>query len=311
MNKRFQYNIATGRFTLLVASIIATALFLPVYENKDNLIMLGVGALITYLIIEFNRVFAIIRTRTFLPSALFILYYAGCPSLMDYSQRQYIPLLAMLAMFALFNSHNKKNASSDVFNAFLCLSVGSMINPYLLYFVPILYMCMMSLHSINFRSFIAGLIGLTAPYIIYAIVYILTDRPALDVLNLLSPIADQPVFGTFPIIAFEDICYGIMVLAVSFMGSVMNVVYNHKIKEECRRLIRTLLIIEFGILVVTILQPVLFYPSMTMMAIIGSILNGHLFTIENNRFTRIYLIIVIVLFITCSTANLWIHLYNS
>lgn len=309
MNKRFQYNIATGRFTLLTASVISLALFLIVYKETDNFIALGVGGLITYMIIEFNRIFTIIRTRTFLPSAMFILYYAGSPSLMEYSTATYIPLLFMLMLFSLFNSHDKKYSSTDAFNAFLCISIGSLINPYMLYLTPILYMCMVSLHSINLRSFIAGIIGLSAPYMAYAMIYILTDRGALDVLDRLAPIAEQPVFGSFPIIAFGDIWYGVLVLLVSATGSVMNVVYNHKIKEESRRLIRTLIIMEFGLLALALLQPVLFYPAMTSMAIIGSILNGHLFTIENSRFTHIYLITIIVLFLICVTDNLWMHSY--
>ena len=75
---RFQYHIATGRGTLPVA-VVLTLLIWAATSVHD---WLNIGSLLafgfaSYLLLETETQFALIRTRTTLPAASFLLFYAA------------------------------------------------------------------------------------------------------------------------------------------------------------------------------------------------------------------------------------------
>ena len=310
MENRFQYNVATGRATLPLAIIFSLALFALCYKEPTDLISLGIAGAITYMLIEFNAIFAFIRTRTFLPSAMFVLFYAGCPALLQYRTDLYIPLLFMLMMFFLFQSFEKKDASLTVFHAFICLGTACMISPFFLYITPFMFIYMISLRSLSARTFFAGILGLVTPYAITASYYAYNDRLA-DMFNFIKPVIEHPVMANFHIIAFEDIIYFAIILLIGIVSSVMNAMYSFKDKVRSRIIIRTVILIELTHLPLIFIQPILFQPALVIQLILGAVMSGHLFALEFNKLTKIYLISILVLMLAGASLNVWIHLFNS
>ncbi|MFR3188021.1 MAG: hypothetical protein ACLTOV_08715 [Phocaeicola sp.] len=114
-------------------------------------------SLITYLLIELNTAFSLIRVRSNFAPAMFLLFAAACPFLAPYTAKSWIPVLCLIALFALFRSYESKYASIPIFHAFLCIGIGSMIMPHLLLFSPLIFLQMLELRSFHIRTFFAGM----------------------------------------------------------------------------------------------------------------------------------------------------------
>ena len=72
---KFQYRIATGRITLPAAILLAVIVCLINTKQLTDGITLGVCAVMAYMLIEMNTAFALIRTRTAFPPAMFMLFF--------------------------------------------------------------------------------------------------------------------------------------------------------------------------------------------------------------------------------------------
>ena len=70
---RFQYEASTGRITLPVVAILTLFLWAistpQLWANIGSLLSVGLA---TYLLVEIDTKFALIRTRTSLPASLFL-----------------------------------------------------------------------------------------------------------------------------------------------------------------------------------------------------------------------------------------------
>ena len=81
VKNRFQYQVATGRLTLPVAILLSLVFCGISFQGWESLGAWFMCACVTYLIIELNTTFALIRTRTSLPSAFFLVCFSVCPFL--------------------------------------------------------------------------------------------------------------------------------------------------------------------------------------------------------------------------------------
>lgn len=174
---KFQYELATGRITLPVAVVFCLLLFGITYQEQTDFISLAIYGLITYLLIELNTTFSLIRTRTTFHAALFLFFFGGLPFLHTYSHEQWIPLLFVISFGYLFRSYESPYASTPIFHAFLCLGISSFLLPQTLYFIPLIYFYMVGLRAFTLRTFFAGLTGIFTPYWIMLCYHLYTGTP--------------------------------------------------------------------------------------------------------------------------------------
>ena len=152
IRNRFQYEVATGRMTLPVAILIALLVWGSTCREWTELVSMALCAAGTYLLIELNTTFALIHTRTTLPSALFLTLYAFCPFLHAYTPAVWLPVLFLGILFALFQSYEAFYASTPVYHAFLLL--GQEVWPFLPCFILFLLyilqweICAPSVHAL-------------------------------------------------------------------------------------------------------------------------------------------------------------------
>ena len=108
---RFQYQIATGRGTLPVAVILTLLIWAATsihdWLNAGSLVAFGFAS---YLLLETETKFALIRTRTTLPAASFLLLYAAMVFLHEASMSCVLPALFILMLLNLFKSYESTHA---------------------------------------------------------------------------------------------------------------------------------------------------------------------------------------------------------
>ena len=310
IRNRFQYTIATGRATLPVAVFMSLILWAINLNEWTEGLFIVICAVITYLLIELNTAFALIRTRSDFAPAMFLLFAASCPFLAPYTAAAWIPVLYLTALFALFRSYESKYASTPVFHAFLCIGIGSLILPHLLWFIPLLYLQMTALRSFHARTFFAGLAGLLVPYWISLCYHLyFTHTPEAVYAPLTAAFRFNPIDYTGLSVS-QLLSWGV-VLLISIVSTIQSLAYSFQDKVQTRILLRILAGTEAGIILFTCLQPQHANTFFPLLLIIGSIMSSHLFALTFNRFTRIFLPTAIGLWLLVCIFNLWMHLFNS
>ena len=134
--------------------------FLPADINHLYLmgfLLLCMGAA---LIQRFNFLFVIIKEKTTMPFLLFLFLNSVNPDFYPLHPISFAVFLLIATLFELFGSYQNPNAFNKMFNVMVYLSAGSLICPYLLWFIPVFWVGMYKFKILNGRTFAASLLGL-------------------------------------------------------------------------------------------------------------------------------------------------------
>ena len=325
MRSTFQYQIATGRTTFPVAVLISLVLWIVPFQDKTELLSLLACGITTYLLIELNTTFALIRTRTELPSALFLFFYSASLFLHPYQHTCWVQLLIVFMLFSLFNSYESKYAPSHIFHAFLFLGIGSMIVPNLLWLIPLCFISMVSLRSLNARSFCASIIGFTLPYWIilgYRLFLNMNQADATEGFGIQQLINEYfgslTPFGTTldgliaeykSIQLVQGITYGV-IMVISIIGCFYCNYYSNNDKVRTRSFIAALIPIQVGITLLVFLRPSLMDAFLPIQAAFAALTCSYIFALVFNLFTCYFLIAVLLLSGGIGLLNIWMHFFN-
>lgn len=306
---RFQYQIATGRLTLPVAVILTLAAwaFSSVHDwlNIGSLLAFGVTA---YLLLETETKFALIRTRTTLPAASFLLLYAATPFLHEAFIGCILPVLFIGMLLNLFRSYESYYAPGYLFQSFLLLSLGSFLLPPLTWIAPLLYIHAISLRSLNTHSFCAGIMGFTLPYWLLSGYFIWTDNPTGIYPYLTRLIKFQPIDYS-PLTLTHYIAWGITLL-FSIVFSLLYLQSAYKDKVQTRILLRIFTWMGLWLHILTALQPCYFNELFSLTLIPAAMMSAHYFALTFNRLSHILFNATLLLLTFYCLFNLWMHFFN-
>lgn len=308
IRNRFQYEVATGRMTLPVAILISLLVWGATCREWTELLPMALCATGTYLLIELNTTFALIHTRTTLPSVLFLTLYAFCPFLHSYTPAVWLPVLFLGILFALFQSYEAFYASTPVYHVFLLLGLGSLITPFLLYLIPLVYIVMGDLRSFSIRTFFAGLVGIATPYL-FLFCYHLYQENLEPVWTPFLTLA-HPMPVDYSVLNLSQVISGSIILLIIAVCSIRSLIATHQEKVQTRIMLRTLIVLEAGILLLLLLQPHLFNTLFPVLIALGAVPCGHFFAQTYNRFTRIFFGTALFLILALGLFNLWMHLFS-
>lgn len=308
VKNRFQYQVATGRITLPVAILLSLTFWGISYQGLESLYSWFIGACVTYLIIELNTTFALIRTRTTLPSSFFIICFSVCPFLHTFNTYTFLPLLFIGMLFSLFRSFESPYASTTIYHAFCCLGIMGCILPQLLYLIPILYLLMIQLRSLNARTFFAGILGLLTPYWLGSC-YLLYKGNWMEIFTGFKQRL-LPVIPDFNILGWEHYLSLGIILVIAILCTAQSLIHTYQDKVQTRILLRILMVLEIIIVAFIVAQPQYFNGLFAMLLACTSIFFGHFFALVFNRFTRICLEIILTLLGIMTLFNVWMHFYT-
>lgn len=301
---RFQYNVATGRSTLPVVIFITLVLWLiPMAFLSTSLRALLCCGAATYLLIEMDIRFALMRVRTALPSCLFLLLYAVVPQLHEWSVSCFMAPLFVLMLFSLLQSYESNTAPTSIFHAFLCLGLMGLIVPCMVWIAPLVFLHTFSLRSSGARTFLAGLIGLSLPYwFMYCYgLYIDDTEWFFPYLTRLV----QPVSPGYTLLSAEHfVIFGV----VALMYIVYSIHYwqsDYKDKVQTRTSLHVVFWMGVWAFILALIQPVYLYALLPVIFVPTAILGGHLFALTFSRSVRIVFYATIILLAAIPFYCLW------
>ena len=306
MRNRLQYQIATGRMTLPVAIILSVILWITAFSDKMEAASFITGGLVTYLLIEFNTSFALIRSRSSLPSALFAILYSSSLFLHEYGKGEcWILLLFMGSLYCQLKSYELKKASPYIFHAFLWLGIGSLIEPGVILSAPLMFIMMFQLRSFCLKTFLAGIVGICTPYwLIIGYDLYCGNIPVFFTLfdNVLEWNID--IYRNMPI---HHIVTAACVLLLAAISGVNSLITSQSDKVKNRIMIGVINTIGIYETILIILQPHMLKSLLTIVMTMCSILYGYTMVQKTNKFTNIFMIVSLVIVVLMAAYNLMIN----
>lgn len=301
MKRRFQNIVTTGRFTLPVAALLSVGCWLLAYfllppaTSGAGYVSTVLGfllySLIGYLLIWFNNMFAIIRVRASVQTSIYGLLIAVCPELHTVVASDVATLCLLAALFLLFRSYRKEHTAGMLFHAFVCIGLGSLLFPQLMFFIPLLWIGAYSFQSLTPKSFFASVVGWFLPYWILLSYAFCSDRMEL----FYRPFQE---LATFTPIGFDYLPwvwgmsgYSLLLYLVS-TAHCLAVSYEDKI--QTRSYLQFLIQFSLYTFIYMALQPLMAVRLLPLLFIGISILSGHLFALTGNRASNLFFILMLI-----------------
>lgn len=326
-NRRFQNKVTTGRFTLPAAILTATvcwtaaALLLPdakvgnlklqwlqnlAGQPAGHWLLLLAGFLlhgtIAFFLINLNNVFALIRVRASVQSAIYFLLIAALPSVHEALPGILCCVCYLTALHLLFTSYREEHTAGLLFHSFIFASIAGMIAPPYMLLAPLFWIGAFSFYALNLKSLIASIVGFVFPWWMAGGYAALTGRMA----DFLQHIGDirlfHPLWTDFGIQQVVPLAFLFVLYAVSAVHCLL-AGYEDKIRT--RTYLYFLVFSGFCQFVLVALQPYLFASFCPLLVCTTSILAGHLFALTDSRLSNAFFILTLVgtLFLFCF--DLW------
>lgn len=303
--KYLQNKIAESRFSLPVTIVAAVALWMLTGLREEMHWLLLVFLLAgTYLMAELNNQNALMRTYSRMVSCSFVVFdLIMAPVFHDYVVGV-VQLCAILCWLFLFKAYQNKRAQGYVFFAFCMLSMASLLEVGVLWFVPVLWIllgtCIMAM---SMRNFLASLLGLFVPYWFvmgYDVYSGAMPRMVSHLTQLIafSPVADLSAMSELTLITL------VFFVVLTLIGTVHFLRFSYNDKIRTRMLFEIFITMSLIIVVLLIVQPHS-YSILTALLIVNmSPLVAHTITFTRSRLSNI----MFALFSVCGLVLLFCNL---
>ena len=306
MRNRFQYEIATGRLTLPIAIILSVILWIITLDDKMEIIPFLTGGFVTYLLIELNTSFALVRNRSSLPSALFAILYSSALFLHEYGKGEcWILLLFMGSLYCLLRSYESKNASSYIFHSFLWLGIGSLIKPDIIFSTPLLLIVMSQLRSLSIKTFFAGIIGLCTPYWLIT-GYNLYKGESIMVLTWFDHIMEWRITD-YTNIPLQDIITTACIFIISVVSGITSIMTSLNDKVKNRIVIGVMNTIGIYETLLVMIKPMMLKSVLPIIITMCAIPFGYTMIQRSGKFTYIFMIVSLVITGIMAIYNVMLH----
>ncbi len=297
--QQIQKTFVTGR--IIIPLIIVVVILLRLHSgiallSFGNAMALLVHISVALLLLQVNYTYTVIRDRSMLPAVFYLLLTGTDAQLFTNLTASLISLSILLCFFCVFSSYQRGNAQVDALDISLLLTVGSIFWWPSILFLPVFWLALFQFQSLNFKSFIATLIGVLVVLVfVFAWSVYQGDIHFLD--ENIRSYSDSffPIrFRTWTPVEIVRISYTGLLIILSF-AYLMHNIFKEKIRT------RTILYFIYSFILVTGLAAILSEQNKQILfAIAGvpvSMALAHYFTLAKNRFTGYLLLISIVFYI--------------
>ena len=307
--KRLQNRIAESGTALPIAAVYAIGIWaIAMFGGSPTLFawpQMACYAAASYMMVELNNSNALIRVRSRMVGATFIilscLYVNGFQSLLGA-----LGLVGIIAtILQLF--YQDKQAAGKTYYAFLALGCSSWLYAEYLYYVPILWILMISrLNSFSWRTMMASILGIITPYWFASLwlFYIWDFTPLTDHLSDLNSFVFP---ANYLAVTLEQVLVYVFLAAVSITGIIHFWQYSYEDKIHVRQLFGFFIAINLLTLLFIALQPQQFDAFIRIVIICTSPILAHFLTLTHSRITNIAFFVILSTCIIITFMNLWMH----
>lgn len=308
MVKRFQNKVAESRLALPLTGVYALLVWIAMgLLGGEMWVQFACFVVSAYLMVELNNSNALIRIYSRMVSCSFLAL--SCMACFTFSsEAEAIVGLCFIASYTtLLRSYQDRGAAGWIFYTFVCLGLGSIVNIHLLYYVPIVWILMMSyLRSMSVRTFVASLLGLLVPYWFASVYFIyigdfsVPEKRLVELVTFENPL-DMSTMAIQPnqifVLAF------VVILAIVGIIHYVRTSYNDKIR--IRMYYDSFILVDVLTMVFLLLQPQHFDMLLRILIVNTSMLIAHFIALTHTKITNIAFCVIFAVIILLTAYNLW------
>jgi hypothetical protein len=202
----------------------------PVAASATALVLIVMTGI---LIQRLNNEFSFFKTKTVLPSTIYILIVCGFPDLQDLHPVHFSVLFLLLAIYRLFSSFDIRKPFSHVFEAGFLIGIGSLFYLNTLVLIPAVLLGASILgKETRWREFFLTLTGICIPWVFnFAWHFVSDSLPELsDVLHQNLTTNSDRISGNPPAIAYLG-----FLLILTLAGSIRMIIEYEEKKISLRK----------------------------------------------------------------------------
>ena len=309
--KRLQNKIAESKNTLPVTLVYGLGVWLLGGLVTDDLWLQFCLFMVTALLLVYlNNSIALLRVRSRMVSCTFIALTCCTSQLFPTLSGDVSALCLTIALIFMFHSYHDYQAAGRTYFSFLFIGLVSVTFIKVLWLVPLIWVLMgTNMITLNFRSFVASLLGIITPYW-FIIPWCLLRHD----FSWLSSHLTQ--FVTFtPAFDLTGIPIGIVAVFL-FIMTVTSLSINHILyhgfedKTRIRLTFGFLSILSVACMLFLIAQPQYYSQMIPLIIVLTCPIIGHYLTLTSTRVTNILFFIIAALAVIITIFNLWMPSYN-
>ena len=312
MRKLLQNRIAESKLTMPAATLYALGVWLLAgvltYHWWSQLACFAISS---YLMVELNNINALIRIFSRMVSTAFIALFC-CASFLFPALQEIVMLTCLTAFIILFFlTYQNKEASGITYYAFLFLGVASIAYVHILFFVPLLWLMMITnTMSLSWRTWIASLFGLLTPYW-FAIAWLIYQHNYSLAIAHFSSLAvfDEP-FNFYGITAGQKATLA-LIIVMAIIGTIHFIRKNYLDKIRIRMFYGFFMWMDLAALTFLLLQPQHFNAMLLIMVLNTSPLIAHFVALTSTKLTNIVSLVLSAATLLITAYNLWISSFLS
>lgn len=259
----------------------------------------------TYLMVELNNINALIRIFSRMVSSTFLaLLCSACfifPALPET-----VMLTCMTAfILLLFLTYQDKESAGLTYYAFLFLGVGSIAYIHVFFFLPLIWLLMMThTMSLSWRTWMASLLGLLTPYWFY-IPWIIYQRDYSAITNhfMALTVFEEP-FNLYGITDSQKATLGLVIL-LAIIGTTHYIRKSYLDKIRIRMFYGFFIFMDLAALLFLLLQPQHFNAMLLLMIVNTSPLVAHFAALSSTKLTNITFMVLSAASLLLTAYNIW------
>lgn len=307
--KRLQNRIAESGFLLPVMSVVGLAVWILAGLVANNWWpQIVCFVLSVYLMVEMSNGNALLRVRSRMVSATFIALSCTTSFMFASLSGALVQLFAITALLLMFTTYQAPMALGRTFYAFVMIGLASTLFPHILFFVPLLWLLMATqLQSLSWRSLMASVIGLIAPYWFYSLWFIY-QRDFTPLADHFCSLADfTPLFHAYATLGLAHWLAYALTVVLTVAGTIE--FWRDSIEDKIRiRLLYNLFgWLSLAILLFVALQPQHYDPLMRLAAVTCSPIIAHMLTLTSSKLSNIMFFVVIAAAVAVTAISLFVH----
>lgn len=307
--KRFQNRIAESRWSALGTGIIALIIWALVTLRTEHIefaVTFTCIAMASMMMGQLNSAYALIRIYSRMIMCSFLVLTSIATFLFQDINSALVTLCAAMFYIFLFRCYQDKNSPGFIYYAYLAVGLGSVFWVQTLYFVPVLWIITSTnLLALNFRNFIASLLGILTPYwFLFAWFAFKDDIP--EILDHFAGLGDFHQIADFSVLTSHEL----IALAFMFLLAVTGMIHfantAHQDNIRTRLFYETFIVMDALAFVYIILQPQHFAYLYGILAINTSPLIGHFIALTHTKWTNGYFKVLLVIALAICAYNILI-----
>jgi len=304
--KRLQNRIAESGLLLPVMGCYAIAIWLSSGLLTEGLWpQLACYAASVYLLAELSNGNALLRIRSRIISSSFIALSCMNSALFSSFTGCLAQLFFIAAFLLLFSTYQNSMATGRVFYAFAFLGGASVMYVQTLWLVPLIWLLMITqLLTFNWRTWLASIIGILAPYWFLSLWFIYAQdfSPLVEHLSGLWSVGMPFDYSGMPV---SKLITFVITLALMLTGIGHFWLRSYEDKIRIRLLYGFFSYLGLFAMLTIIVLPQYYDLFIRLAFICVSPLIGHFVAHTNTRATNIAFIVIIVLIFLITILNLW------